>query len=140
MLEPSLAPSLRDAFERVPVNAHLGLRLLARTSERCEVALTPAPRHLQGEGLVQGGVLAALADTAAVYLLLPDLESGRTVTSVEFKLNFLAPARVDAGELRAVAKPIQRGRTISVCDVDVHQAERQVAKGLFTYLEFDVRR
>ena len=126
-------------FAHVPISVLLGMRLVERTAEECNVALTPSPQHVQSEGFVQGGVLAALADAAAVYLLLPELPPERTVTSIEFKLNFLKPALVGAGDLEARARPVQRGRMIALCEVDVSQADRLVAKGLFTYVYRDRR-
>ncbi|MBK8179016.1 MAG: PaaI family thioesterase [Planctomycetes bacterium] len=121
-------------FPDVPVNRELGLRLVEHTPSTCRVAMAAQERHVQGEGLIQGGVLSALADTAAVYLLLPTLAEGETCTSIEFKLNFLAPARVGAGELVAAGRLVKRGRRLAVCAVDVEQAGRPVATGLFTYL------
>jgi acyl-coenzyme A thioesterase PaaI-like protein len=55
------------------------------------------------------------------------------MASVEFKVNFLAPAFVDAGQLTAVAKLIKRGRRVAVCQSEVWQQQVQVAIGLFTY-------
>ena len=72
--------------------------------------------------------------TAAVYALRPGLPSGHIMTSIEFKLNFLSPARADKGTLVARARVVRQGRRVGVCDVDVEQAGVVVAKGLFTYL------
>lgn len=92
------------------------------------------PEIIQEKGVVHGGFLATLADTAAVYALVPDLDPDAALTSVEFKLNFLRPSVPEGGDLEARSQVIRRGRTLSLVDVDVFQEKRHVAKGLFTYI------
>jgi uncharacterized protein (TIGR00369 family) len=90
--------------------------------------------YLQEGGVVHGGVLSALADTAAVYLLFPDLGPDETMTGIELKISFVRPAVLGAGDLEARARPVKRGRRVAFCDVEVLQKRTLVAKGLFTYL------
>jgi uncharacterized protein (TIGR00369 family) len=132
-----LPDGLIEAFARVPIVRHFGMRIVSRSSGEALLAMDPLPEHLQEEGIVQGGVLSALADTAAVYTLYPELPAGRTMTSIEFKMNFLRPATPDRGPVAARARVVQRGRRIALCEVDVTQADKLVARGSFTYLLFD---
>lgn len=118
----------------MPVARSAGYRLDAAGEAGVELALPLRADFLQIEDRVHGGVLATLADTAAVYALYRGLPEDRSMTSVEFKLNFLRPVLLDGGEVRARAEVVQRGRTIGLCDVELRQAGRLVAKGLFTYL------
>ena len=95
----------------------------------------PMKRYFgQEAGVVHGGVLSTLADTAAVYTLFPYLEEGESMTSIEFKMNFLRPALIDGGSVTARANLVRRGSRIALCEVDVFQARRLVGKGLFTYM------
>jgi uncharacterized protein (TIGR00369 family) len=121
-------------FAETPVNGWLKFRLVARAPDRVEVRAPVLREAAQEYGLVQGGILSALADTAAVYLLIPEAMDRGRVNSIEFKVNFLRPATPDAGELVAVATPVKIGRRVAVCSVDVTQGERLVARGTFTYL------
>ena len=98
------------------------------------MALKPAPAMSQEYGVIHGGLLATLADTAAVYALHPFLAAGERMTSIEFKVNFLAAALADRGEVVATSSVVKRGRTIAVASVDVRQGEQLVATGLFTYI------
>jgi acyl-coenzyme A thioesterase PaaI-like protein len=61
------------------------------------------------------------------------------MTSIEFKLNFLSPALGDGGTLTARSQVVRKGKKVGVCDVEVTQGERLVAKGLFTYLFYPRR-
>ena len=83
--------------------------------------------------------MATLADTCAAYLLYPKIPDGWSMTSIEFKMNFLRPAALDAGDLLSRASLVKFGRTVALCDVEVFQADSLIAKGLFTYLMLDRR-
>ncbi len=123
-----------ELFEKTPVNAFLGTSLTHRSSDRVEVRAQPGAAHAQEYGIVQGGIISALADTAAVYLLIPEAMDRGRVNGIGFSMNFLRPAHTDGGELVAVARPVRIGRRVAVCAVDVTQDERMVAHGLFTYV------
>jgi uncharacterized protein (TIGR00369 family) len=135
----------RPDLSRVASNRLLGLSLKQRDESGATVVMAARPELAQEYGVVHGGFLAALADTAAVYALLPKLAAGEGMTSVEFKVNFLAAADPEGGEITARATIVKAGRTIRVAQVDVHQsapadsraaagASRHVLTGLFTYL------
>jgi uncharacterized protein (TIGR00369 family) len=127
-------PAVAERFAGVPVNAHLGLALREHSAEGATVAFTPRPEHAQEFGVVHGGILSALADTAAVYAIHPGLAPGERMTSIEFKVNFLAAARPEGGEVVARSTMVRRGRTIAVVQVDVTQGETAVLTGIFTYI------
>jgi uncharacterized protein (TIGR00369 family) len=89
-------------------------------------------RHKQVHGVVHGGVLAALADTAgglATYMACP---LGTRVATVEMKINFLEA--VEAGSVTAEAEVVRLGRHIAVTDCDLRDdSGRLVAKALMTF-------
>ena len=95
--------------------------------------MTIQDKHRQAQGVVQGGIIAALADYAFHLACQPHLSSGQTAVTVELKINFLAPAK--DGELRATARVVSAGRRIIVCDVDgTGDDEKPVGKCLGTYI------
>lgn len=134
--------TLEELWASVGVNRTLGMTLVGR--EKTDGAVVAAVVTMeatsalaQGYGLVQGGVISALADAAAVCCFLadePEAAGARSVTSIEFKVNFLRPAAPGRGTLQARASVVKRGKRIGLADVDVTQAGELVAKGLFTYL------
>jgi uncharacterized protein (TIGR00369 family) len=89
-------------------------------------------RHKQVHGVVHGGVLAALADTAgglASYVACPP---GRRVATIEMKINYLES--VEAGSVTADARVVRIGRHIAVVDCDVRDDRgRLVSKALMTF-------
>jgi uncharacterized protein (TIGR00369 family) len=124
-------------FSDVTVNRHFGFELVSRTGEEATVSMTRLEEFVQEYGVVHGGVVSTLADTAAVYVFHPDLGAGRGMTSIEYKLNFLRPVLPDRGVLTARARVVQRGKRVGLCDVDVYQSNQLVAKGLFTYMFYE---
>ena len=125
---------LLQKFYRVPANRHLGLKLVTRSPEEAVVSMEVLPEFIQETGVLHGGLISALADTAAVYLFKPDLPDGQTLAGIEFKVNFLSSAYRDRGPVVAKSRLIQRGGHVGVADVLVLQAGKLVAKGTFTYL------
>lgn len=121
-------------FDDVPVNRFLGMRLLSRSDARASVALPVRPELVQEHGVVHGGVITALADTAAVYLVYPAcVERGGAMTSIDAHVSFLSPGRADGGDLVAEAEPIRIGRRVAVCKAQVRQDDRLLAAATFTY-------
>lgn len=121
-------------FDDVPINRHLSLRLVSRSDTEAVIEMDVKPELLQEYGVVHGGILAVLADTTAVYVLHPALTAAQTMTSIEFKVNFLAAARPTGDVVRAHANLVRKGRRIALCEVRVLQAETEILRGLFTYL------
>jgi uncharacterized protein (TIGR00369 family) len=89
-------------------------------------------RHMQVHGVVHGGVLAALADTAgglATYISLPRV---KRVATIEMKINYLES--VEGGTVEAEARLIRRGRHLAVVDCDIRDHnQRLVGKALMTF-------
>jgi uncharacterized protein (TIGR00369 family) len=66
----------------------------------------------QQHGFFHGGVISTMLDTACGYAAM-ESRPGAEVLTVEFKLNFTAPAR--GVLLRAKGRVITAGRTLIVC-------------------------
>jgi len=127
-------------FLDVRVNKFFNYKLISRSSKEAVVSMEVREGFLQEEGVVQGGILSAIADTAAVYTFYPDLDETEIMTSIEFKVNFPRPALPGLGPLVAKASVVQRGKKIGICDVGVTQSKALVLKGLFTYMFYERKR
>ncbi len=94
----------------------------------------PFQRELtQGFGLVHGGAIATLADTAVAYALLSLVQPGERVATAEFKINYLSS--VTAGELIAEAHIINKGEKLALGEMEVKNEQgKLIAKGLATYM------
>jgi len=95
-------------------------------------------RFANPAGIVQGGFLAAIADSAmgASAVTHATREPGRKVFSanVEMKVSFLSPARVGQ-VLTCVATVISGGDRVIFCEAQISdEAHRLVAKASSTYV------
>ena len=95
---------------------------------------------LRTSGIFHGGVIAAVADTAAGYAAVSCEPVDASFLTVEFKINFLKKARGDW--LEAKATIIKNGRTLTVVSVDVfvklENAEKKVAAALVTLIKENI--
>ena len=109
-----------------------GFQLDAAEVGRAILRMKVKEQHKQVHGVVHGGVLAALADTAgglATYMAVP---RGTRIATVEMKINYLEP--VEKGVLVADARVIRRGKNLAVVDCDVREVGGElVAKALMTF-------
>jgi uncharacterized protein (TIGR00369 family) len=125
----ALQASVRDA----PYPNLIGMTLEEIAFDRCRIGLVLDPRHMQPFGVVHGGVLATLVDTAtfwAGYLRLP---AGTGLVNVDLKLNYLKA--VMRGTLRAEGRCLRAGRQVSVTEASVFDAQGElVAHGTSTLL------
>jgi uncharacterized protein (TIGR00369 family) len=83
----------------------------------CEVALPYSDKVTQQQGGFHGGAMGALADIAAGYAGLTMAPEGMEVTSVEFKINFMAA--FSGGELRATGHVVKAGRRLIIATAEV---------------------
>jgi uncharacterized protein (TIGR00369 family) len=95
-------------------------------------------RHSNAMGAAHGGMLFLLADTAAGLAYLALLAEGESGTTVEMKINFLRP--VWQTRLRAEARIVQQGATLSLAECDVRDSnQRLVARATATMMRLTGR-
>ena len=113
---------IRQSFDRQGLMRTLGANLESIESGTVTVACSFDERLTQQHGLLHGGVLASLVDVACGYAALTMMPDDREVLTVEFKIQFLKPAKTD--RLIAVGQVVQAGRTLTVCEGSVFDATR----------------
>ena len=132
-LNPAYVDELIKVVNTSPFPSHLRMQLKAIGFDQAELALKTNPFHLQAYGIVHGGVLATLIDTAtfwAVFLRLPEQDG---LVNIDLKLNYLKP--VVHHELTASGRCIRAGRTLSYAEARVTDDDGQlVAHGTSTLM------
>ena len=78
-------------------------------------------KHLQPFGFVHGGVMASVVDAAAFWAVFPQVENRMGLTTVEIKVNFLAPAQ--KGRLVAKGRCIRLGKTLALGETEIRNTE-----------------
>lgn len=90
-------------------------------------------KHLQPFGMVHGGAIASVVDAAAFWAVFPQVEKEMGLTTVEMKLNYLAP--VKEGKLVAEGRCIKLGKTLALGEARVRDGKGNlVAHGTATMM------
>ena len=126
MADPNpLTEMIRD---QMPLCATLGIEAVDVDPAAVQLALTWRPDLCTTAGLLHGGALMALADSAGAVSAFGNLPDGAAGTStIESKTNFLGAVR--EGVVTATARPLHRGSTTIVVETEIRdEGGRLVAK------------
>jgi uncharacterized protein (TIGR00369 family) len=104
-----------------PFHRWMGMRLLEAGGGVVEVALDAQDHHLNLQGLLHGGVLATLADTAAGLAIRTRLEPGRRHVTVNLDVQFLSAG--GPGTIVARGTAVRVGRQIAHAQSEIHDAK-----------------
>ena len=119
LLSGTLTPTDQSPFNfPFPIMKTLGLRLVEAGEGTASFEMeAKTDLHSNPMGTIHGGVLCDIADAAIGTAHFTTLADGESFTSIDLQINFFRPVWNET--LRAVAKPVHRGRTISryVCDI-----------------------
>ncbi|MCL1633404.1 PaaI family thioesterase [Luteimonas sp. SX5] len=130
---PAYLQALQDSVRDASYPRLIGMTLAAIDFDSCRIELELGERHMQPFGIVHGGVLATLIDTAtfwAGFMRLPD-DAG--LVNVDLKLNYLKAAA--RGRLCAEGRCLRAGRQISYAEASVlDEAGELVAHGTSTLM------
>jgi uncharacterized protein (TIGR00369 family) len=106
---------------------------------RVTFTCTPDASMYNPLGMVHGGVVCTVLDTAAACALHTTLPLGVSYTSVEIKINYLKAVTVDSGTLTAVGTVVKAGSRIGFVEGSVTDAAgKLVATATSTLLIFDL--
>ncbi|NIO03087.1 MAG: hotdog fold thioesterase [Proteobacteria bacterium] len=81
-------------------------------------------KHLQPFGAVHGGVFASIIDAAAFWAVFPEVDENVAMTTVDLKVNYLAPAQ--NGTLIAKGRRIKVGKTLALGEAEISSQEGKV--------------
>ena len=120
------------ALRRTVAGRLFGFELIELEKGRAMLRMKVRPKHIQIHGVVHGGIVAAIADTAAALAGYPMLPRGTQLATIEMKINYLEP--LDRGEILAEGRVLRMGRNFVVAECEVRDAEdRLAAKALLTF-------
>lgn len=98
-----------------------------------EYHFKPSQKHLATTHAVHGGMIAAFMDAViGVAALSAVYEEGKLVATVEFKLNFVAPAKANV-QLKGIGQVITKGKSTLVVSGNILDNQGElIATGLGT--------
>lgn len=121
---------LKQLFDAAPISRYLGMALGYCENGVARVRLPFRRDFEEGHGVIHGGLIGLLADTAGNFAV-GSVSPGSTVKTVEFKLSLLTGVQ---GDLLAIGEVVRKGRTLATCRLEVVEGnDRVIAIGLATY-------
>ena len=119
------ADQTRSIHELMPLTATLGFEVEQWGPEAVQISVGWRPELCTTGGVLHGGVIMALADTAGASCAFLNLPAGAGTTTVESKTNFLRAVR--DGAATATSKPLHVGRSLIVVETEVRGDDGRVA-------------
>jgi len=117
MMENNFEDRVRTGFEKQGFMSTIGAKIIEVQPGFCRIHLPFSQRVAQQHGFFHGGVISALADNAAGFAGYSLMNVDEQPLSVEFKINFLAPANGE--KLEARGKVIRSGRRLKHVNVEI---------------------
>jgi len=137
-ITPEREQIIREKFQTNHFPQLLGIEIDSIEPSRARLSVEVRQELLQLQGVMHGGAIASLIDTAVAFAIISVSEPQDRFTTVEMKVNYLSAIR--EGRVVADARLIRDGRRIIVADCDVFDSQgRLAAKGLLTYIRLNER-
>ena len=105
----------------MPFAQHLGLTVDQAGPDQVVARLAWAPHLCTAGGIMHGGVLMSLADSAGALVTFLGLPEGATTATITSTSQLFRP--VTGGTVRAVAIPLHRGRTTVTAQTSLFDSE-----------------
>lgn len=102
-----------------PIASHISMGLEDVAEGRVTFSCQPNESHYNPIGMVHGGLVCTLLDSAlgcAAHSLLP---AGMGYTSIEIKVNYLRPVSADSGPLTCTGWVTKPGRRVAFAEGEV---------------------
>lgn len=101
-----------------PIANTLGFELIEVGEGTAVIEISTDPqKHGNPMGTIHGGILGDVADAAIGTAHAMTLDEGETYTSIDLRINFFRPVWKE--KIRAVAKAVQVGKTVSYYNCDI---------------------
>jgi uncharacterized protein (TIGR00369 family) len=116
-----LFSALRERLAASEFHTWAGMEVVEASAGEVTVAMDVLDRHVNLQGLIHGGMLAILADTACGLSIRSAMEAGRLHVTTDMDIHYLAPAR--PGRLYGRGKAVRVGRTLAFAEASIEDAE-----------------
>jgi uncharacterized protein (TIGR00369 family) len=125
---------IQKAVDTVPFAQLLGIELDAIDTGTATLGFSIRHELTQNQGVVHGGAIAALIDTATAFAIISLLAPKEKVTTVDLTISYLRP--LTTGRVTAVAKVVRAGRRLFVVSAEVLDHNGKLATtALSTYIK-----
>ena len=133
-ITPAQLKRIHKAIKTVPYARFLGLELEQVASGTATIGVNVRKELTQNQGVVHGGAIASLIDTATAFAIISLIAPSEKVTTVDLVISYLRPAA--GGRLKAVATVVRAGRRLFVVSAEVFDKQgKLITTALSTYIK-----
>ena len=133
ILDDAEIARIKEALSRVPFATLLGIELEHAERGSATLRLNIHDELRQIHGVMHGGAIASLIDTATAFAILTLLEDREKFSTVDLMVNYLRP--LQEGTATARARVLRAGRRVITASADVFDdGGNLAATALSTYL------
>ena len=130
---PEYIEEIRDLAGNAPFFKHMAMRLVEVDIGNATIELDLSNNHLQAFGLVHGGVMATIIDTATFWAVFMGIAEDAGLVNIDLKLNYLKS--VTRGTLTAEGSAIRAGKRICYAEAHVYSDTQDlIAHGTSTLM------
>ena len=115
--DPDFEAKVRESFGKQTAMQTLGAVMGRVQPGEVEIEMPYRADLTQQHGFIHGGIVTSILDSACGYAAFSLSEPDTAVLTVEYKVNFVAPAKGE--RLVARGEVVRPGATITVCKGDV---------------------
>jgi uncharacterized protein (TIGR00369 family) len=132
-LNPAYVESIIKIVNECPYFSLLSMEVKSVGLGESHLTVAVNKKHLQPFHQVHGGVYASLIDAAAWWAVYPQLEERVGLTTVELKINYLAP--LSQGRMIAKGRSIKVGKKLCLGEASIEdETGRLLAHGTETMM------
>jgi uncharacterized protein (TIGR00369 family) len=128
--DPNFETRIRSSFAKQQAMKTIGAKMIKVSAGEVHLELPFSLAWTQQHQYVHAGIITAIADTACGYAAYTLMPADSEVLSVEYKINFLAPAKGE--KFIGIGKVIKPGRTLTVCQGEIFAYDRGEEKLIAT--------
>jgi uncharacterized protein (TIGR00369 family) len=120
-LNPEYVAAVEKYVNTCPYFSLLSMQIKGLCWGEAQLEILVQEKHLQPFGMVHGGVFASLIDAAAFWAVYTQVPDELGMTTVELKLNYLAP--LSTGRMLARGKSLRVGKTLCLGEASILNEE-----------------
>lgn len=121
-----LETALRNGIDPAPYFKVLGMRCISVGAGTATFEMPAISAHYNPNGVIHGGSLSSLADSAMGFAVFSTCGPGETFTTAELHVNFVRAVTEASGTLRSNGRVVSRGNQIVVAEAEVFDARDQL--------------
>jgi uncharacterized protein (TIGR00369 family) len=132
-LDPRHLEELKERVRNSPFHRWAGVELVSVGGGRGELAMQLQDHHFNPQGIVHGGIISAMADTAIGLALRSRLPAGMTHRTAQLNVHFLAKGEGD--RLVGRGRAVHLGRRMGYGEAEVLDGTgRVLARATATFI------